>query len=583
MSRKTRRTAALVAALATVGLMFIATTAASAITIDYTFKNWALWGSLTPKKLNEPITLPAGSTFNGVGELVTTPTTLTGTVTGSIFVPPFNAALKVLGVPTSVGATFTQVGSTEGSLVEAPIADCAGSHFGGNCVTLTVNSEAEVGITALGILGIDVPTHCEIVEPLKLSLKETLPLAELLDEGSHFTGSTYIPPVNCGLTGLALSPVLTALMSGPENSYSLHIGPNEPAAPTVVTQEASSVSQISALLHATVDPNGESESGCQFEYGETTSYGTSIPCEWAPVVGGFNVEAPITGLSEDATYHYRISATNTLGTSYGSDETLTTLGGAPEYGMCVAEKHSRYADNGCQDLAEKKGVPDGKGSFEWMAGPSPACIAKKKGEYTNSACTAKSVKAGKGSFEREPGPGYTSSSETVTLETPGLGRTVVCAASTGTGEVTGTSTSVDRITFTGCESAGKKCTSEGPNSTPSGTAGVIVTNLLHNRLLGPVVGQVWTELASSEHESYSAEFACEGVRFRTKGSLAGVQAGNVNTPSVISTTTFGLELGEQALFSEVSENAGKSWSGPDLTNESTVMTNTAAAQTEIKA
>ena len=64
MSR-TRRTAALVGALAAVGVLFVATTAASAITIPYTFDNWAVWGSLTPKKLSEPIMLPKGSTFNG--------------------------------------------------------------------------------------------------------------------------------------------------------------------------------------------------------------------------------------------------------------------------------------------------------------------------------------------------------------------------------------------------------------------------------------------------------------------------------------------------------------------------------------
>jgi hypothetical protein len=93
---------------------------------------------------------------------------------------------------------------------------------------------------------------------------------------------------------------------------------------------------------------------------------------------------------------------------------------------------------------------------------------------------------------------------------------------------------------------------------------------------------VWTELASSEHEPYSAEFGCEGVRFRTKGSLAGVQAGDVNTPSATSTTTFTLEEGEQALSTEVSETGGKSWVGPDPTSEAGVMSNTAEAQTEIK-
>jgi hypothetical protein len=584
MQRKTRRIATLVVGLLVVGAMLVATASAAAaeIQIHYTFKNWSVWGSLTPKKLNEPITLPPESFFNGTGTLVSTESAISGTVTGSITVPPFNAALTVLGIPTSVGATFTEVGPAEGSIVQVPAAECAGSHFGGTCVTLSVNTKVDVGITSLGIPGlIDIPTHCEITEPALLPLKTTLPLEQLLTEGSHFTGSTVIPPINCGISGLLLSPLLTALMSGPENSYSLHIGPNAPAAPTVVTQEAASVSQISADLRGTSDPDGEPESDCHFEYGTSTSYGSSIPCQWAPG-SGFAVHAAITGLAEGTLYHYRLVASDPLGTGYGKDQTFTTLSGAPEYGQCVAEKHSRYADSGCLHLAEKKGVPDGKGSFEWMPGPSPTCVARKKGEYTDAACTQKAVKAGKGSYEKEPGPGYTFSSGAVTLQTPGLGRTVTCAAGTGSGEVTGLSASADRVTFTGCEASGKKCASEGPNSTPSGKAGVIVTNLLRNRLLGPVLGDVWTELVGSQHEPYSSEFGCEGPRFRTKGSLAGIQSGDIETMSLTSMTTFNLNDGEQALSTELSENGGKSWTGPDPSSEVAAFANASAAAIEIR-
>ncbi len=581
MHRAALRITSLAAIAAALGAFSLAPAPASALTVQYKFTNWAVWGSLTPKKLNEPITLPPGSTFNGLGDLTTTQTEISGTVEGNIVVPPFNAPLKVYGVPTSVGATFTQVGPTAGTITQAPPADCMGSHFGGPCVTLSVNSKDEVGVTALGILGIDIPTHCEITEPVTLALKDTLPLAQLLDEGSRFTGSTNIPPINCGLSGLLLSPVLTLLMSGPENSYSLHIGPEEPTAPTVATEPASSVSQISADLHATVDPKGEAETGCELEYGESTSYGASVPCAWAPG-SGFSVHAPVTGLDESTTYHYRVVASNALGTSYGADQSFTTLSGAPEYGQCVAQKHGNYADPNCQDVAEKKGVPDHRGGYEWVPGPARTCVAEKKGEYTDSGCTTKSAKPHKGTYEKAPGPGYTSSSGPATLQVPGLERTVVCSASTGAGEVTGLSTATDRVTFTGCESAGKKCTSEGPNGTPSGKAGVIVTNLLDARLLGPVSDQVWTEFASAEHRPYTAEFGCEGSLLRTSGSVAGVQAGDVGVLSLTSTTTFAAEEGEQALLSALSSNGGKSWSEPELSSLVTLASNSSAAPTEIK-
>ena len=582
MSRKTR-IAMLAVTVSVVGIMSIGAAQASAITLPYTFKNWAVWGSLTPKKLNEPVVLPKGSTFNGVSLLTSTPTELSGVVTGTIYVPPFNTTLKLGGaVPTNVGVTFTEDGPQEGTITQAPATSCAPSRFAGQCVTLKVISKANVGITETGLLGINVPTECETSEPIVFDLSTTVHLSQVLDAGPSFTGTTTIPSVKCGgLSGIALGVLLTGLMSGPENPYALNLGPHEPAAPTVVSQEATDVSQISADLHATVESNGEAETECFFEYGPTASYGSSVPCA-RQTEAGFAVYAPVTGLGEGSEYHFRIVASNALGTSYGADQTFTTLTGSPEYGACVAQKDGAYSEGNCRTVAEKKGVPDHKGSYEWVPGPSSTCVAKKKGEYTSSSCTTKSSKAHKGTYEKAPGPGYTSTTAGVKLEVPALERSVVCTASTAAGEVTGLSTGTERITFSGCEAAGKKCTSEGPNSTPSGKAGVIVTNLLGTRLLGPVTGQVWTELSSSEHEPYSAEFGCEGTLFRTKGSLAGIQSENINVSSLTSTTTFATEEGEQAIATETSETAGKSWSGPYPTNLLTTATNTAATATEIR-
>ena len=589
MSRNIGRIAAVAAAVAAIGAMSIATTPAAAITEPVKFTNWAVWGSLTPKRLNEPVVLPKGSTFNGTSEVTITPTEFSGTLSGNILVPPFKASLKLVGlVPTTVGVTFTQVGPAEGALATAPAADCSNPRFGTSCVKLSVDTKADVGIAAAGILGIEVPTQCETSEPIAFHLSAYVPIEELIlqDAGPHFTGTTTIPTISCGgLTGIPLSVLLTTLMSGPENPYALNLGPNEPAAPTVVTQEASSVSQISADLHAAVDPNGEAESDCHFEYGTSTSYGASAPCSWR-VGSGFAVYAPLTGLGEAATYHFRAVSTNTLGTSYGADQTFTTLSGSPEYGQCVAQKGGNYADEDCQTVAERKGVPDHKGKHEWVPGPAATCVAQKKGEYTDSSCTAKSVKARKGAYERTPGPVFTSTSGPVTLETAALGDSqVACAASTATGEVTGTSTGTERITFTGCEAAGKKCASEGPDGTPSGKAGTIVTNLLRTRLLGPVSGQVWTELASSEHEPYLAEYGCEGKLYRTSGSISGLQRGDVGVSSATSTTRFSIEEGreaEQALFTGLSETGGKSWLGPDSSTLTMLASNTAGTSVEIR-
>src|SRR6202043_2493863 len=55
-----------------------------------------------------------------------------------------------------------------------------------------------------------------------------------------------------------------------------------PNSPTVVTCGASAVTQTSATLCATVNPNGGTVTECKFEYGTTTGYGQSVPCASLP-------------------------------------------------------------------------------------------------------------------------------------------------------------------------------------------------------------------------------------------------------------------------------------------------------------
>src|SRR5207249_3815976 len=104
-----------------------------------------------------------------------------------------------------------------------------------------------------------------------------------------------------------------------------------PAAPTVKTEPASAVSQTTATLNATVNPNGGEVTKCEFEYGTTTSYGKTAPCTPAPGSGTANVavSAAVSSLSANTTYHLRILAKNAGGTSTGADETLKTLPSAP--------------------------------------------------------------------------------------------------------------------------------------------------------------------------------------------------------------------------------------------------------------
>src|SRR2546429_4258943 len=100
----------------------------------------------------------------------------------------------------------------------------------------------------------------------------------------------------------------------------------EPESPTVTTGEASEITQTSARLNATVNPSGKTVTDCHFEYGPSTSYGSSAPCSPSPGSGetAVPVSAAVTGLSPNTTYHFRISATTPGGTSKSSDPALTT-------------------------------------------------------------------------------------------------------------------------------------------------------------------------------------------------------------------------------------------------------------------
>jgi hypothetical protein len=106
--------------------------------------------------------------------------------------------------------------------------------------------------------------------------------------------------------------------------------------PAVVTGAPSSATLSSLGLTGTVDPRGAPVISCEFEYGTTSSYGSSEPCSPSPGSGStaVSVTATLGDLAPDTTYYYRLSATSGAGTAYGSEETTSTL---PETPSVVTE------------------------------------------------------------------------------------------------------------------------------------------------------------------------------------------------------------------------------------------------------
>ena len=99
-----------------------------------------------------------------------------------------------------------------------------------------------------------------------------------------------------------------------------------PTAPTVGNELAAEVSPSEAKLGALVNPGGI-ETNYRVEYGTTTEYGNTTPFPEGNVGQGVSsrtVWAAAKGLAPGTMYHYRVVATNGLGTVTGPDRTFTT-------------------------------------------------------------------------------------------------------------------------------------------------------------------------------------------------------------------------------------------------------------------
>jgi plastocyanin len=94
--------------------------------------------------------------------------------------------------------------------------------------------------------------------------------------------------------------------------------------PVVVTRPATLIASFSATLNGSLNPHGLTTT-VYFQYGTTTSYGSTTPMRTQTGNTYRNIPANISGLSPNTRYHFRIVATNSEGTRFGADRTFTTL------------------------------------------------------------------------------------------------------------------------------------------------------------------------------------------------------------------------------------------------------------------
>jgi hypothetical protein len=138
----------------------------------------------------------------------------------------------------------------------------------------------------------------------------------------HFSGlsnGTYI------LTPTFAGPTLAVYEFTPQSLSATIGGANSTGndfaafdAPTLITDN-------SATLNSRFTNQSGDTTTAWFEYGSTTAYGSSTAQVAYSVVGLIKTAAPISGLSQRITYHYRLVTQNSAGISYDDDRTFTTL------------------------------------------------------------------------------------------------------------------------------------------------------------------------------------------------------------------------------------------------------------------
>jgi hypothetical protein len=276
----------------------------------------------------------------------------------------------------------------------------------------------------------------------------------------------------------------------------------QPNPPTVVTNGLSALTTTSATLTGEVNPNGGEVSECEFEYGTTPSYGSSVGCSPPPGSGTalVRVSGAIGGLSEATLYHFRVVAHNVSGTTYGRDLTFMTraVPAPPEWGRCVVvgAGSGGYSSSAC--TAAQSG-----GSYEWLPAIAPQPLVNQ---------------------------GFTLALRPTTkflLEVKG-GEKIVCTGQTGAGEYAGRRALVNvSLKLTGCY-----LNSEADHCENTLTAGEIESEALTGTLgvlkeeSEAVKDKVGLLFAPASGEVL-AEFTCESVAVTVRGSVILQGKGNV--------------------------------------------------------
>jgi phosphodiesterase/alkaline phosphatase D-like protein len=294
-------------------------------------------GTGTAASFNFPLGVAVDASGNVyVGEWRNNTTIRKITLTGYSISPSLPTGLSLDGATGSISGIPTVTSATKSYTITA--ANASGSST--TNLNITVNAAPAATTVAASSITSTGATLNGSVNANNASTAVSFEYGLTISYGSTATATQS--PLS-GSTATAVSSALTGLV--PNTTYHYRVnGVNtagttngtdltfttSAAAPTATTSVATAVSSSYATLNGSVNANNASTT-VSFEYGYTTSYGTTVAATQSPVTGttATSVSIALSGLVPNSTFHFRVKAVNTAGTTYGNDFTFTTPAIAP--------------------------------------------------------------------------------------------------------------------------------------------------------------------------------------------------------------------------------------------------------------
>ncbi|MDI1261293.1 lipase family protein [Aquabacterium sp.] len=168
-------------------------------------KSWPLVANVGLKTLGQTVNLPTTSTFTAETDITAQ------RLTGTLSVPNFSQSIKILGIGSQVGMKIT------------PVGDATGTVSLDNDGQLHVHGLVKADITITSLSGLPIGS-CKTVTPVEFPINFDGPISSLGNGNLNFSGTTTFPQ----LKGCGVSAILTAVMSGPGQTYSFTVKPPAP-------------------------------------------------------------------------------------------------------------------------------------------------------------------------------------------------------------------------------------------------------------------------------------------------------------------------------------------------------------------